>query len=112
LVSIENGTEVLDYKWVKTTKGETVVEIPLTKDMAPNVFVNISLLQPHAMTANDLPIRLYGVIPIMVEDPTTKLEPQLKMPDVLRPEQNFEVQVSEKNKKSMTYTIAVVEEAF
>ena len=110
LVSIENGTEVLDYKWVKTTKGETVVEIPLTKDMAPNVFVNISLLQPHAMTANDLPIRLYGVIPIMVEDPTTKLEPQLKMPDVLRPEQNFEVQVSEKNKKSMTYTIAVVEE--
>ncbi|ALJ05707.1 hypothetical protein APS56_11475 [Pseudalgibacter alginicilyticus] len=110
LVSIENGTEVLDYKWVKTTKGETVVDIPLTKDMAPNVFVNISLLQPHAITANDLPIRLYGVIPIMVEDPNTKLEPQLKMPNVLQPEQRFEVQVSEKNKNAMTYTIAVVEE--
>ncbi|SFC98194.1 MG2 domain-containing protein [Algibacter pectinivorans] len=110
LVSIENGTEVLDYKWVKTAKGETVVDIPISNDMAPNVFVNISLLQPHAITANDLPIRLYGVIPIMVEDPNTILQPQLQMPDKLRPEQTFEVKISEKNKKAMTYTIAMVEE--
>jgi len=110
LVSIENGTEVVDYKWVKTKQGETVVNIPVTSDMAPNVFINISLLQPHAITANDLPIRLYGVIPMMVEDPSTKLEPQIKMPDVLKPEQEFEVSVSEKNKKAMTYTVAVVEE--
>ena len=110
LVSIENGTEVLEYKWVKTTKGETTVTIPITAKMAPNVFVNISLLQPHAITANDLPIRLYGVIPILVEDPNTKLEPELRMPSVLRPEQEFEVFVSEKNNKAMTYTIAMVEE--
>lgn len=110
LISIENGTEVIDYKWVKTKQGETVVNIPVTSDMAPNVFINISLLQPHAITANDLPIRLYGVIPMMVENPSTKLEPQIKMPDVLRPEQEFEVSVSEKNKKAITYTVAVVEE--
>ncbi|MFI1744613.1 alpha-2-macroglobulin family protein [Thalassobellus sediminis] len=110
LVSIENGTEVLDYKWVKTKQGETVVDIPITSDMAPNVFVNISLLQPHAISENDLPIRLYGIIPMMVEDPNTKLQPELKMPNTLRPEQTFEVQVSEKNKKAMTYTIAMVEE--
>ncbi|TXG37323.1 MG2 domain-containing protein [Seonamhaeicola maritimus] len=110
LVSIENGTEVLDYKWVKTQKGETTVDIPVTSDMAPNVFINISLLQPHAITANDLPIRLYGVIPMMVEDPNTRLEPQINMPDVLRPEQKFSVTVSEKNNKPMTYTIAMVEE--
>ena len=110
LVSIENGTEVLDYNWVKTKQGETTVEIPITKDMAPNVFVNISLLQPHAITANDLPIRLFGVIPIMIEDPNTKLEPQLSMPNVLRPKETFKVTVSEKNKKAMTYTIAMVEE--
>jgi uncharacterized protein YfaS (alpha-2-macroglobulin family) len=110
LVSIENGTEVLDTKWVKTQKGETNVDIAITPEMAPNVFVNISLLQPHAISANDLPIRLYGVIPLMVEDPQTKLEPQLSMPDVLRPEQKFDVKISEKNNKAMTYTIAVVEE--
>ncbi|MBO3100214.1 alpha-2-macroglobulin family protein [Gelidibacter pelagius] len=110
LVSIENGSEVLSYKWVVTTQGETTVNIPITPEMAPNVFVNISLLQPHATTANDLPIRLFGVIPIMVENPATILYPEIKMPDVLQPEQEFEVVVNEKNKKSMTYTIAIVEE--
>ena len=110
LVSIENGSDVLEYKWVKTTKGETTVEIPITSDMAPNVFLNISLLQPHAITSNDLPIRLYGVIPILVEDPKTILEPELQMASVLRPEQEFEVFITEKNNKPMTYTIAMVEE--
>ena len=62
------------------------------------------------MTANDLPIRLYGIIPILVEDPNTKLEPEIKMPHVLRPKQEFEIVVSEKKNKAMTYTIAMVEE--
>lgn len=110
LVSIENGTEVLDYKWVKTQQGETTVNIPITSVMAPNVFINISLLQPHAISINDLPIRLFGVIPLRVEDPNTKLEPQLQMPDVLRPKESFKISVSEKNKKPMTYTVAMVEE--
>ncbi|GAB5564835.1 MAG: MG2 domain-containing protein [Winogradskyella sp.] len=110
LVSIENGTEVLQHQWVKTKPGETTVDIAVTKDMAPNVFINISLLQPHAITSNDLPVRLYGVIPMMVENPATKLEPQITMPDAIRPEQSYEIKVSEKNNKPMTYTIAVVEE--
>jgi uncharacterized protein YfaS (alpha-2-macroglobulin family) len=58
------------HQWVKTQPGETTVDIPVTPEMAPNVFINISLLQPHAITSNDLPIRLYGVIPMMVENPT------------------------------------------
>ncbi|MUU79448.1 alpha-2-macroglobulin family protein [Winogradskyella endarachnes] len=110
LVSIENGTEVIQHQWVKTTPGETTVDIPVTPNMAPNVFINISLLQPHAITSNDLPIRLYGVIPMMVENPATKLEPVINMPDAIQPEQSYEIKVSEKNNKAMTYTIAVVEE--
>ncbi|NRR91248.1 Ig-like domain-containing protein [Winogradskyella undariae] len=110
LVSIENGSEVLQHQWVKTTTGETTVDIPVTPEMAPNVFINISLLQPHAITSNDLPIRLYGVIPVMVENPATKLKPVINMPDVIQPEQSYKIEVSEKNDKAMTYTIAVVEE--
>ncbi len=110
LISIENGTEVLDQQWVKTQKGETITEIPITKEMTPNVFINISLLQPHASTANDLPLRLYGVIPILVKDPNTILEPQISMPKVLRPEEKFTVKVSEKQGKPMTYTLAIVDE--
>lgn len=110
LISIENGTKVLETKWVRTTKGTTSVEIPINKNMTPNVFVNISLLQPHKATENDLPIRLFGVIPILVEDKNTKLAPQIEMPGELKPEKEFTVTISENNNKPMTYTLAVVEE--
>ncbi len=110
LVSVENGTEVLSTQWVKTNKGETQVKIPISKEMAPNVFVNISLLQPHEQSKNDLPIRLYGVVPLLVEDPATLLQPSLDMPEVLQPEETFTVKVSEKNNKPMTYTLAMVDE--
>lgn len=110
LVSIENGTDVLESIWVTTEKGITTASLPITKAMTPNVYATISLLQPHQVTENDLPLRLYGTIPIMVEDKETKLEPQIAMPDELQPEKDFTVKVSEKNNKAMTYTLAIVEE--
>ena len=110
LISLETGSDVLDSYWTETTEGETNIEIPITKEMAPNIYVHISLLQPHAATANDLPIRMYGVNSILVEDPTTRLEPEISMPDVLKPEEPFTINVSEKTGKRMTYTLAVVEE--
>jgi hypothetical protein len=110
LISIENGTKVLKTIWVDTKKGETKAEIPLTNDMAPNVYFNVTLLQPHSTTKNDSPIRMYGITAIEVLDPKSILEPVIKMPNVLKPEQKFTVNVSEKMGQAMTYTIAVVDE--
>lgn len=110
LVSIENGTTVLDSWWVEAQKGETTVTFPVTDKMAPNVYINIALLQPHEQSKNDLPIRLYGVIPLLVEDKNTVLQPEIVMPEVLKPEEEYTIRVSEKNNKAMTYTIAVVDE--
>lgn len=110
LISIENGTEVLQTQWIKTEKGETKTSFEITEIMAPTIYVNISLLQPHEQTKNNHPIRLYGVIPLTVENPKTILHPKIEMPETLRPEEKFTIQVSEENKKPMTYTIAVVDE--
>ena len=110
LISIENGSRVVQTLWAKTKQGETKVEIPITSAMAPNVYFNITLLQPHASTKNDSPIRMYGIVPIEVVDKNTILAPTLSMPDVLKPEQKFTVKVGEKTGKEMTYTIAVVDE--
>lgn len=110
LVSIENGSKVVQTLWVNTQKGETKVDVPITGAMAPNVYFNITLLQPHASTKNDSPIRMYGIVPIEVIDKTTILAPSISMPDVLKPEQTFPIKVSEKTGKEMTYTIAVVDE--
>ncbi|WP_025665823.1 alpha-2-macroglobulin family protein [Aquimarina megaterium] len=110
LVTVENGTEVLSSQWVTPQKGETKFELPIEELYTPNVYIHITLLQPHADTANDLPIRLYGIVPISVEDPNTKVQPKLTMPDVLRPEETITLKVGENNGKPMTYSIAIVDE--
>lgn len=110
LISLESGTKVLKTYWLEGKEGETLFHIPVTPDMAPNVYVNVTLLQPHAQTVNDLPIRMYGVIPIQVENPNTHLNPIIKMNDVLRPLENVNITVKEEHGKAMTYTIAVVDE--
>ncbi len=110
LISIENGSKVVQTYWLETAKGDNQFTFDVTREMTPNVFVNITLLQPHAQTTNDLPIRLYGVIPIQVEDPNTHLEPIISMPDVLEPGKEVVIKVSEKSKRKMTYTLAMVDE--
>ncbi|MGX1931126.1 alpha-2-macroglobulin family protein [Flagellimonas sp. 2504JD4-2] len=110
LLSIENGSEVLSQQWIETSAKETIAKVPINAEMAPNVYINISLLQPHGQVANDLPIRLYGVVPLLIENPATHLNPKLQMPDVLQLETSFKVNVSETNNKPMTYSLAVVDE--
>ncbi len=110
LVTVENGTEVLENLWVETIKGETRFQLPMNEMYTPNVFIHISLLQPHASTLNDNPIRLYGVVPVSVENPATKIQPTIAMPEVLRPEETITVKVGEQHKKAMTYSIAIVDD--
>ena len=78
--------------------------------MAPNIYLHVTLIQPHAQTENDLPIRLYGIVPLKIYDPGTLLNPQLKMANALVPEKKVELKVSESNGKAMSYTVAVVDE--
>ncbi|MDX1909434.1 MAG: MG2 domain-containing protein [Bacteroidia bacterium] len=110
LISIESGSRILQTHWIEAVKGTTRFSFKATPDMAPNIYVNISLLQPHAQTQNDLPIRMYGVIPLKVEDPATHLSPVISMPNELAPNSDYTVQVSEATGKAMTYTLAVVDE--
>ncbi|MDR1974511.1 MAG: alpha-2-macroglobulin [Bacteroidales bacterium] len=111
LIAIENGSSVLFRDWIKLEdKGDTKYKFKVTKEMSPNFYIHISLLQPHAQTVNELPIRMYGIVPIMISNEESVLTPEITMPDVLRPEKEFTVSVSEKNGKAMTYTLAIVDD--
>ena len=110
LVSIESGIKVVEHFWIETQSGETKFEFKTTENMTPNCYVNISLIQPHSATANDLPIRLYGVIPINVENPASHLHPVIAMPEIIRPETKTTIAVREEKGRAMTYTIAMVDE--
>ncbi|MFD2144034.1 alpha-2-macroglobulin family protein [Mucilaginibacter antarcticus] len=110
LVSFENGSKVIKSLWIDTRKGETRYTFKVEPGMAPNVFVNVTLLQHYSQTANDLPIRMYGAIPIKVDDPETVLKPIITMPDKIRPQTPSSITVSETSGKEMTYTVALVDE--
>ena len=110
LVQIERAGRILREEWVPTKKETTAYAFEVTPDMAPNVYVHVTFVQPHLQTANDLPIRLYGVVPVMVEDPATRVRPILTTPATLAPEGQASFTVREEKGRPMTYTVAVVDE--
>lgn len=110
LISIENGTRVVKSFWLETKDGSTDFSFKVTSEMSPNVYIYATLIQPHNQTLNDLPIRLYGIVPISVKDENTILSPQLICADVWKPESKASVKVKETNGKEMFYTLAVVDE--
>ncbi|MES2514112.1 MAG: MG2 domain-containing protein [Bacteroidota bacterium] len=110
LINIENGSRTLLSKWIETKQGVTDYEFTVTKEMTPNIYVFVHLIQPHAQTINDLPIRLYGVASLMVKDENTILKPQIKTEAVWKPESQEIVKVSEASGKEMAYTLAIVDE--
>ncbi len=111
LVSLENSRKVISRKWVKTSGEDDVAySFKVTPEMAPNFYIHVTLVQPHERADNDLPIRLYGVRPVLVNDRNSHLEPVITMPDVLRPEEEFKIKIKEKSGRPMTYTLAIVDE--
>lgn len=110
IVSIENGTKVLSVTEHTCGDQQTTIKLDVTKEMQPNAYVYVTLLQPHGITQNDLPIRMYGVVPFTVTSPESHLYPQIKIPDEIKPEANYEVTVSEKDGREMAYTLAIVDE--
>ena len=110
IVSIENGSRVLTVGSHECSAGETTIHIPVTNDMQPNVYVNVTLLQPHGLTQNDVPIRMYGIVPVTVTSPRSHLHPVIKAPAEIRPEAKYELTVSESDGRPMAYTLAIVDE--
>ena len=110
VICIMNGTQLLSVKEHACASGQTTVQLDVTPEMQPNAYVHITLLQPHSKTNNDLPIRMYGVVPFTVTSPESRLEPVIRMTDEIKPEAPYQVTVSEKQGREMAYTLAVVDE--
>lgn len=109
LVCVETGNKILKNDWIKTEAGQTKYSFRAEKGMAPNIYVDVSIVQPHAQTQNDLPIRTRGILPVLVEDPATVLAPTIKMADDVRSGAEVPVTVAESNGKPMTYILAIVD---
>lgn len=109
LVTIEANDKVLQSMYLDKLGTEGKVEIKATEEMIPNVYVYVALIQPHD-AKNDLPVRMYGVVPVKVVNKNLELKPTISMPETSNTNKTVEVKVGEGNGKAMTYTLAIVDE--
>lgn len=109
LVSIEKNNQIVQTFLQPTDAQVTTIDLPILKEWTPNVYVHISYLQPHQKRQNDLPIRMFGLIPIEVVDQDNQLVFEVEAPDVLRPEEKAALEVKAEQ-ADMTYTLALVDE--
>jgi len=110
LVVLEKGGNIIKNEWISCQEGTTKYEFNAEQSMVPNVYVHITLVQPHLQTQNDLPIRLYGITPVMIEDARVVINPQIKTQDNWQAESKVSFTVSEAKGRPMAYTVAVVDE--
>lgn len=111
LVSFENASGVIFSDIVSTdADSETPYRFRITENMAPNFYIHITLLQPYGNRDNDLPLRMYGVRPVYVDNPGSRLDITITAPHVIRPLEEFSVSLSERQGQTMTYTLAIVDE--
>ena len=109
LVTVEANDRIIMSKVMNNLGTEGQVEIKATEEMIPNVYVYVSLIQPRN-AENDLPLRMYGVVPVKIEDSKLQLKPVITVPETSNTKKTIQVKVGEENNQGMTYTLAIVDE--
>lgn len=110
LINVESDSKIIKQFWTKGSKNGTSIRIATTKEMAPGIYIHATVLQPHNYTKDGSPIRQYGVMPIQVIDPDSRLIPVITMQDEIRPEVNNTLRITEQNGKEMNYSLVLVDE--
>ena len=109
-ITLEKAGKVIERQVIRGTGGGCKYTFKAESSMAPNVYVHVSLVQAYKNVKNSLPIRLYGVIPIKIEDEQSHLEPILFVKDSFEANKTNTFKVKEKNGRRMAFTVAVVDE--
>lgn len=110
IITVEASGGILQHHEIKCKANETAFSFKATKEMQPNVYVSVLLLNPYASSKYDLPIRLYGVIPVQVHAANSRLNPIIDAPEAVRPATAFNLSVSEAKGYPMTFTVGIVDE--
>ncbi len=110
LVTLENGSKVLESHWVTVDKSPYIFRFQASPLMAPAIYAHVELIQPHGYAGNDFPMRMYGILPITIENTAAKLNPKITSANVFRPDRPEIIEVSESDGKPMSYTLDIVDE--
>ena len=110
IITIEKAGKILNQYFKDANDTEMIEQVAITKEMAPNAYIYVMLLQDYKTKENDRPLRLYGIVPLNVEDEDTKIDMEIEAPEQIRPNEKFTVKVKNRKFKEVNFTIAVVDE--
>ncbi|WP_435354361.1 alpha-2-macroglobulin family protein [Emticicia sp. SJ17W-69] len=106
LVTVEKGN-VLEHFYVETDKKSAEIDISVTEEMLPNVYVTATLIRP--MKGNDMPLTVaHGFAPMKVEKSSNQLPIEIVAVKESRSKRKQKVTI--KTKANTELTISVVDE--
>lgn len=109
-VTLEKAGRIVESTIVPGSAGMAKYTFKADATMAPNVYVHVSLVQPYKNVKNSLPIRLYGVLPVSIENETSRIKPMLVIDGDFESNKKGTFKVKEQNGTSMAFTVAIVDE--
>lgn len=110
LITVEKDGKILQEYWKTLEEKDNEETIRIEKDLFPNVYVNISVFQKYITKQNDRPLRLYGSVPLMVDDEDRMLTLQVDTKTEVLPGGNLKIRLSNKEKEKMCYEVFLVDE--
>ncbi|WP_338933876.1 alpha-2-macroglobulin [Fusobacterium polymorphum] len=110
LITIEKDGKIVKEYWKTLTVKDNEETIVIEKDFFPNAYVSISVFQKYVDKQNDRPLRLYGSVPLMVDDKSRMLTLQVDTKTEVLPGGDLKIKLSNKENKKMYYEVFLVDE--
>ena len=110
LFTLEQDDRILQQQIEFVNRERTQIRFKITEEMIPNCYASLSLIQPHNHDENDLPRRIYGIEPVFVESPQTRLDIELISPKKVRPGETFSIDIKNAERRPVSVTLAIVDE--
>ena len=111
VVSLEHSDKIIEHRIVDVSAGRNTISFMANRDMLPNVYAVVSLFLPVKSVEGEKPMRYYGVLPINIEDESTRIPLNIITPEKIEPGEEFVIEVENKSQtENASFTLAVVDE--
>lgn len=108
LVSVERAG-VMSYQYLNTDNKSASMELPVTEDFVPNVYISATLFKPIDDGAMPLTVA-HGFQPLIVENNNSRIQLAINAPTSIRSNSKQTISVKAQNNSNVQMTIAVVDE--
>ena len=110
LISIEKDGKILKEFWRELSQKNNEENIIIEKDFFPNAYVNISVFQKYQDKENDRALRLYGSVPLLVDDEEKRINIVVDSAEEVKPSTKYTLKISNKEKQKMYFQYYFIDE--